>query len=97
MEQPANKISPELRSAIGFSAVQQVAIVLTCAFLQDGGLRLRASLLALGAFWAMTMFIIFLRGSKPIKIDFIFVRWSYPLIWLTAVVISSGMSKMRVT
>lgn len=99
MEQqgPTNRIGPELRSAAIFSSVQQAAIVITCAFLKDGGVRLRASLIGLAVFWAMFAFIVFLRGSKPIKVDTLFVRWSYPLIWLLAVILTTWLAKLRVT
>ena len=94
---PVSGIAPELRGACTFSCVQQAAIVLTCAFLGDGGLRLRAAGIAAVVFWAAFMFIVFLRGSKPIKLDLAFVRWSYPLLWLATLILSAFLAKSRVT
>ena len=91
------RIAPELRGACTFSCVQQAAIVLTCVFLKDGGLRLRAALIAVAGFWAMFAFSVFLRGAKPIKLDLFFVRWSYPLIWLGALILSAWLARGRVT
>src|SRR5262245_61661014 len=84
MEQPQSPqgIAPELRSAWRFSLIQQVAIFLTVFAMQDNPLRLRAAAFAAVLFWAVVGFIVFLRRSKPILIDLLFVRWAFPLLWL---------------
>jgi len=78
-----NSIAPELRSAWRFSLIQQFAIILTVVAMNDRT-RICAATIALAVFWAGVGFIIFLRRSKPILIDLLFVRWSFPLIWLAA-------------
>lgn len=80
-----NSIAPELRSAWRFSLIQQVAIILTVVAMNDRT-RIYAAVIALAIFWAAVGFIIFLRRSKPIFIDLLFVRWSFPLLWLAALV-----------
>jgi hypothetical protein len=76
-----NNIAPELRSAWRFSLFQQFAIILTVVAMNDRT-RIYAAVIALAVFWAGVGFIIFLRRSKPILIDLLFVRWSFPLMWL---------------
>lgn len=49
--------------------------------------RIYAMLIALAVYWAGSAFILFLRRSKPILIDLLFLRWSYPLIWLAVLII----------
>jgi hypothetical protein len=85
MENPPQpgSIAPELRSAWRFSLVQQFAIGLTVIAMNDRT-RIYAAVIALALFWAGVGFIVFLRRSKPILIDLLFVRWSFPLIWLVA-------------
>jgi hypothetical protein len=78
-----NSIAPELRSAWRFSLIQQFAIILTVLAMNDRT-RIYAAVIALAVFWAGVGFIVFLRRSKPILIDLLFVRWSFPLIWLAA-------------
>lgn len=80
---PSNAIAPELRSAWRFSLVQQFAIGLTVVAMNDRT-RIYAAVIALAVYWAGVGFIVFLRRSKPILIDLLFVRWSFPLIWLVA-------------
>jgi len=80
---PPNNICPELRSAWRFSLIQQFAIILTVIAMNDRT-RIYAAVIALAVFWAGVGFIVFLRRSKPILIDLLFVRWSFPLIWLVA-------------
>ena len=80
---PPNNISPELRSAWRFSLIQQFAIILTVIAMNDRT-RIYAAVIGLAVFWAGVGFIVFLRRSKPILIDLLFVRWSFPLIWLVA-------------
>ena len=86
MENIPNNIAPELRSAWRFSLVQQAAIGLTVVAMNDR-VRIYAALIALVVFWAGVGFIVFLRRAKPILIDLLFVRWSFPLIWLVALVV----------
>ena len=81
-----NQISPEIRSAWRFSLVQQAAIGLTVVAMNDRT-RIYAAIIALVLFWAGVGFIVFLRRTKPILIDLLFVRWSFPLIWLIALVV----------
>jgi hypothetical protein len=78
-----NSIAPELRSAWRFSLIQQFAIILTVVAMNDRT-RIYAAVIALAVFWAGVGFIVFLRRSKPILLDLLFVRWSFPFIWLTA-------------
>src|SRR3954471_17905553 len=78
-----NSIAPELHSAWRFSLIQQFAIILTVVAMNDRT-RIYAAVIALGVFWAGVGFIVFLRRSKPILLDLLFVRWSFPLIWLAA-------------
>ena len=78
-----NSIAPELRSAWRFSLIQQFAIILTVVAM-NSRTRIYAAVVALAVFWAGVGFIIFLRRSKPILIDLLFVRWSFPLLWLAA-------------
>jgi hypothetical protein len=92
---PPNQISPELRSAWRFSFVQQAAIGLTVAAMNDRT-RIYAAVIALVLFWAVVGFIVFLRRAKPIALDLIFVRWSFPLIWLVALVILAKVVKANV-
>ena len=92
---PPNNIAPELRSACRFSAIQQAAIVLTVVAMSDR-VRIYAALIALAVFWAGVGFIVFLRRSKPILIDLLFVRWSFPLIWLCALLALAQIGKVRV-
>ena len=94
-EPKPNEISPELRSAWRFSAIQQAAIVLTVAAMNDRP-RIYAAVIALAIFWAGVGFIVFLRRSKPILIDLLFVRWSFPLIWLAVLVALIQFTKARV-
>jgi hypothetical protein len=88
-------ISPELRSAWRFSLIQQAAIVLTVLAMSDRT-RILAAIIGLALFWAGVGFIVFLRRSKPILIDLLFVRWSFPLLWLIALVALVRIAKMRV-
>jgi hypothetical protein len=90
-----NGIAPELRSAWRFSLVQQAAIVLTVLAMNDRT-RILASIIGLAVFWGGIGFIVFLRRSKPILIDLLFVRWSFPLIWLIALLALVQIGKMRV-
>jgi hypothetical protein len=90
-----NAISPELRRAWRFSLFQQFAIVLTVIAL-DKRVHVLAAAIALVVFWAGLGFIIFLRRSKPILIDLLFVRWSFPLIWLVALLAILQITKARV-
>jgi hypothetical protein len=91
----SNNVAPELRSAWRFSLVQQAAILLT-VFAMNDRVRIYAAFLALAIFWAGVGFIVFLRRSKPILIDLLFVRWSYPLIWLVVLVLMVQFGKARV-
>jgi hypothetical protein len=84
--QQSDSIAPELRSAWRFSLVQQFAIGLTVIAMNDRT-RIYAAVIALAVFWAGVGFIIFLRRAKPILIDLLFVRWSFPLIWLVALLV----------
>jgi hypothetical protein len=81
--QPPNEIAPELRGAWRFSLIQQAAIVLTVLAMNDL-VRIAAAAIALAVFWSGVGFIVFLRRAKPIAIDLLFVRWSFPLLWLIA-------------
>jgi hypothetical protein len=92
---PPNNISPELRGAWRFSLIQQTAIVLTVLAINDRA-RIYAALIALALFWAGVGFIVFLRRSKPILIDLLFVRWSFPLLWLIALLTLVQIGKARV-
>jgi hypothetical protein len=93
-EQPIKRIAPELRSAWRFSLFQQFAIVLTVIAL-DKRLHLYAAGIALAIYWAGVGFIVFLRRAKPILIDLLFVRWSFPLIWLVALLAILQITKAR--
>jgi hypothetical protein len=88
-------ISPELRGAWRFSLIQQAAIVLTVLAMNDW-VRIGAAAIALAVFWSGVGFIIFLRRAKPILIDLLFVRWSFPLLWLIALLILTHFGKARV-
>lgn len=87
-------VAPELRSAWNFSIFQQAAIVLTVMVMRDG-LRIRAAILAALIYWAGVGFIVFLRRSKPILIDLLFVRWSFPLLWLAILIILTQLAKTK--
>src|SRR4051812_19188372 len=96
MEAPQpTSIAPELRSAWRFSIIQQVAIYFT-VFMMSERLRIYAAVIAHAIYWAGVGFIIFLRHSKPILLDLLFVRWSFPLLWLAALVILTQIAKTRV-
>ncbi len=90
------EVSPELRSAWRFSIIQQAAIFLTVGMMNDSGVRLRAAAGAAAVYWAVVWFIYFLRRAKPIFLDLVFARWSYPLLWLAFVVILMRIGKMKV-
>ena len=81
-----NSVSPELRSAWRFSLIQQAAIGLTVVAMNDR-VRIYAAVVALALFWAGVGLIVFLRRTKPILIDLLFVRWSFPLIWLAGLLV----------
>lgn len=91
---PNGAIAPELRSAWKFSAIQQAAIALTVIAMNDRT-RIYAALIAFAIFWAGVGFIVFLRRSKPILIDLLFVRWSYPLLWLAVLVVLTRLIKTQ--
>jgi hypothetical protein len=91
--QPKN-ISPELRSAWRFSLIQQFAIVVTVLGLNKRDF-VYAGVIALAVYWAGVGFIIFLRRAKPIFIDLLFVRWSFPLIWLAVLVVILQITRAR--
>lgn len=85
-------IAPEIPAAWKFSAIQQAAILFTVVAMNDRT-RIYAMLIALAVYWAGAGFIVFLRRSKPILLDLLFLRWSYPLIWLAVLVILTRMTK----
>jgi hypothetical protein len=91
----SNNVAPELRSAWRFSLVQQAAIFLT-VFAMNDRVRIYAAFIAFAIFWAGVSFIVFLRRSRPILIDLLFARWSYPLIWLVVLVLMVQFGKARV-
>ena len=95
MEDSPNNIAPELRGACRFSAIQQAAIVLTVVAMSDR-VRIYAAIIALAVFWAGVGFIVFLRRAKPILVDLLFVRWSFPLLWLIALLALVQIAKVRV-
>ena len=86
MNQSSQDIAPELRAGWRFSLIQQVAIVLTAFALNNNDVRL-AAVIAAAVYWSVAGFIVFLRRAKPILIDLLFVRWSFPLIWLAAFIL----------
>lgn len=92
---PPSTIAPELRAAWRFSIIQQVAIYAT-VFMMNDRVRIIAAILAHVIYWAGIAFIIFLRRSKPILIDLLFARWSFPLLWLVALIILVQAAKLRV-
>ena len=94
-EDPPSTIAPELRAAWRFSIVQQAAIYFT-VFMMNDRTRIYAAVIAHVIYWAGIGFIIFLRRSKPILIDLLFARWSYPLLWLAALVVLTQFAKTRV-
>jgi hypothetical protein len=91
---PPSTIAPELRAAWRFSIIQQVAIYFT-VFMMNDRQRIFAAVLAHVIYWAGIGFIIFLRRSKPILLDLLFARWSFPLLWLAALVILVQINKAR--
>jgi hypothetical protein len=52
--------------------------------------------MAMALFWAGVGLIVFLRRAKPILIDLLFVRWSFPLLWLGALIVLVQFAKARV-
>src|SRR5881275_2049337 len=90
----SNKIAPELRRAWRFSLIQQAAIAVTVVAMNDRT-RIFAAIIALAIFWAGVGFIVFLRRSKPILIDLLFVRWSFPILWLIALLALVQVAKLR--
>jgi hypothetical protein len=89
---PPSTIAPELRAAWRFSIIQQVAIYFT-VFIMNDRQRIFAAILAHVVYWAGVAFIIFLRRSKPILLDLLFARWSFPLLWLLALIILMRLTK----
>jgi hypothetical protein len=92
---PPSTIAPELRAAWRFSIIQQVAIYFTVFMMNDRS-RIYAAVIAHIIYWAGIGFIIFLRRSKPILLDLLFARWSFPLLWLAALVVLVQIAKARV-
>ena len=90
---PPSTIAPELRAAWRFSIIQQVAIYAT-VFMMNDRARIFAAVIAHVIYWAGIGFIIFLRRSKPILLDLLFARWSFPLLWLIALIILSRIGKI---
>ena len=93
--EPPNKIAPELRSAWRFSIVQQAAIYFT-VFLMSDRVMIYSAVIAHALYWAGVGFIVFLRRSKPILLDLLFVRWSFPLLWLLTLVVLTQIAKASV-
>ena len=89
---PPSTIAPELRAAWRFSIIQQVAIYATVFMMNDRS-RIFAAVIAHIIYWAGIGFIIFLRRSKPILIDLLFARWSFPLLWLAVLIILTRLMK----
>lgn len=90
---PPSTIAPELRAAWRFSIIQQAAIYFTVFLMSTDRLRIYAAVIAHVLYWAGIAFIIFLRRSNPILLDLLFARWSYPLLWLAALVILIQLTK----
>lgn len=94
---PPSTIAPELRAAWRFSIVQQCVIYVAVFFIAINIHFLYAAVFAHIVYWAGIGFIIFLRRSKPILIDLLFARWSFPLLWLAALIILTWVARNRAT
>ena len=92
---PPSTIAPELRSAWRFSIIQQVLVYVGVFYLARDNRFIYAAVIAHVIYWAGLGFIIFLRRSKPLHLDLLFARWSFPLLWLIIMLILMRIAQHR--
>jgi hypothetical protein len=79
-EKVASKISPELRKARNDGLVVTAVMILLSFFILDGGRAIVVTTLTAALYWAVFMYIVFLRGEKPIWLDLFFARFGFLLV-----------------
>ncbi len=90
-EKPVSKVAPELRKARNLSFFFTAFALIFSGMILDGGVTGGISLIAAIAYWSLFMFIVFLRGEKPTRLDILFARWGYPAIWVTALCLCAAL------
>ena len=88
-EEAVSKIAPELRKARNDGLVVMVIVLILSLFIMDTGKSLILSGISAAAYWAILMFIIFLRGEKPILLDLLFARFGFLVLLLAALSITA--------
>jgi hypothetical protein len=92
-EEAVSKIAPELRKARNDGLVVMAMVLVLSLFLLDGGRAAAIAGLTATAYWAIFMFIVFLRGEKPILLDLLFARFGFLVIILVVACITVLLSK----
>ena len=73
-------LSPALKKAFRQNVILQTIILFFSGFLLDGGLTVRACLLAAVVWWCGALCIALRRAQVPTKIDLLFMEAGYVLL-----------------
>lgn len=92
-EEAVSKIAPELRKARNDGLVVMAVVLVLSLFIMDGGRAAAIVGLTATAYWAIFMFIVFLRGEKPILLDLLFARFGFLFLILAIACITVLLSK----
>ncbi len=76
------EISPIYRRSLVVAVCVQVMLLILGILVPDLGEWSRAVLLAVVAFWVVTLSVLIRRPCSPTRLDLMFVQYGYPLIFV---------------
>ena len=92
-EKAVSKIAPELRKARNDGLAITVVMIILSLFILDGGQAAVVTTATAAVYWAVFMYIVFLRGEKPILLDLLFARFGFLVLILVIACITVLLSK----
>ena len=92
-ERAGSKIAPELCKARNDGLVVIAIVVVLSLMIMDEGQAAVCAGLTAAAYWAIFMYIVFLRGEKPILLDLLFARFGFLVLILVIACITVLLSK----
>lgn len=88
-------IAPALSTAIRFSILQQVIIIMAASSLLDGGAIAQICLLGSAASWTIIGLILVRRRLSPTKTDLALVNVGYLLLCILSGLVAAGVWQLQ--